>query len=588
MAASAGEPLRRRPRRGAAGPAGDAPDPREVRDPPAPPLRPGSFWLTRLALVRATALIYFVAFLVAYHQNKALIGDRGLLPCKLYLENVKRHFKGRINMETLSYAPTLIWFLDWSSMDSILDAFALIGLAISAFVLVTGCANMILMAAVWIIYLSLINVGQIWRGDFRRQTLLISPQSSFQLPSNWYSFGWESQLLETGFLAIFLCPLWTLSRLAKDTPPSFIVIWAYRWLIFRIMLGATQPVPNPVAYFMHWSPWWFHAFETLFNHFIELVVPFFVFLGRRMCIVHGVLQILFQVLLIISGNLSFLNWLTIVPSIACFDDASLGIWFGSGKGSLKAYVLKIQAEQAAGKVSPLQYGSYIRKAVNVSVGALIIFLSIPVVLNLISSRQIMNTSYNPLRIVNTYGAFGSITKERTEIVIQGTSSSDPNDPAAVWEEYEFKCKPGNLRRRPCLISPYHYRLDWLMWFAAFQTYEQNEWIIHLSGKLLANEKETSSLLAFNPFEGRAPPKWVRGEHFRYKFSRPGGQHAQQQKWWIRKRLGPYFPPINLPGLKKFFKARNWPEPKQTQPLGKRGSSQQGPESIACKRQLKSS
>ncbi|XP_063170819.1 lipase maturation factor 1-like [Candoia aspera] len=159
MAASAGE-LRRR--RGAAGPAGAAPDPREPRAPPAPPLRPGSFWLTRLVLLRATAFVYFVAFLVAYHQNKALIGDRGLLPCKLYLENVKHYFKGRINMETLSYAPTLFWFLDWSSMNSVLDAFALIGLAISAFVLVTGCANMILMAAVWMIYLSLINVGQIW------------------------------------------------------------------------------------------------------------------------------------------------------------------------------------------------------------------------------------------------------------------------------------------------------------------------------------------------------------------------------------------------------------------------------------------
>ncbi|XP_058012897.1 lipase maturation factor 1-like isoform X2 [Ahaetulla prasina] len=160
MAASEGE-LRRRWRGGGGGPAGDAPDPREPRAPPAPPLRPGSFWLTRLVLLRATAFIYSVAFLVGYHQNKALIGDRGLLPCKLYLESVKRHFKGRINMETLSYAPTLIWFLDWSNMDSILDAFALIGLAISAFVLVTGCANMILMAAVWIIYLSLINVGQI-------------------------------------------------------------------------------------------------------------------------------------------------------------------------------------------------------------------------------------------------------------------------------------------------------------------------------------------------------------------------------------------------------------------------------------------
>ncbi|XP_058012898.1 lipase maturation factor 1-like isoform X3 [Ahaetulla prasina] len=162
MAASEGE-LRRRWRGGGGGPAGDAPDPREPRAPPAPPLRPGSFWLTRLVLLRATAFIYSVAFLVGYHQNKALIGDRGLLPCKLYLESVKRHFKGRINMETLSYAPTLIWFLDWSNMDSILDAFALIGLAISAFVLVTGCANMILMAAVWIIYLSLINVGQICR-----------------------------------------------------------------------------------------------------------------------------------------------------------------------------------------------------------------------------------------------------------------------------------------------------------------------------------------------------------------------------------------------------------------------------------------
>ncbi|KAG8145448.1 hypothetical protein E2320_011981, partial [Naja naja] len=132
MAVNSGGELRRR----LGGPAGDAPDrPREPCAPPAPPLRPGSFWLTRLVLLRATAFIY------------SLIGDQGLLPCKLYLENVKRHFKGRINMETLSYAPTLIWFLDWSSMDSILDAFALIGLAISAFVLVTGCANMILMAA---------------------------------------------------------------------------------------------------------------------------------------------------------------------------------------------------------------------------------------------------------------------------------------------------------------------------------------------------------------------------------------------------------------------------------------------------------
>ncbi|XP_061848537.1 lipase maturation factor 1 isoform X2 [Colius striatus] len=519
-------------------------------------LPPGTFWLTRIVLLRSIALLYFVAFLVAYHQNKQLIGEKGLLPCKLYLQNVKKYFKGKINLDALSYAPTIIWFLDWSDMDSTLDYLSLLGLATSAFVLITGCANMVLMAALWILYLSLVNVGQIW-----------------------YSFGWESQLLETGFLGIFLCPLWTLSRLPQHTPPSSIVIWGFRWLIFRIMLGAglikirgdrcwreltcmdyhyeTQPVPNPIAYFMHRSPWWFHQFETLVNHFIELVVPFFVFLGRRMCIIHGLLQILFQVLLIISGNLSFLNWLTIVPSIACFDDVSLGFLFSSRRGGVKERVARMQLQE-----QQLPLGCYVRKVVNISFSLLIAYLSIPVVLNLLNSRQVMNTSFNPLRIVNTYGAFGSITKERTEVILQGTSSLDPNDPAAVWEEYDFKCKPGDLKRRPCFISPYHYRLDWLMWFAAFQTYEQNEWIIHLAGKLLAQEEETLSLMATNPFAGRAPPRWIRGEHFKYKFSQPGGKHASEGKWWIRKRIGPYFPPVNLQGLKKFYEDRNWPYPVQ--------------------------
>uniref|UniRef100_A0A8C6NEN8 Lipase maturation factor n=1 Tax=Melopsittacus undulatus TaxID=13146 RepID=A0A8C6NEN8_MELUD len=529
-------------RRPAAGGPAEAPE-RAVEGQPGSEAGPptGSFWLTRIVLLRSIALLYFVAFLVGYHQNKQLIGEKGLLPCKLYLQNVKKYFKGKIDLDALSYAPTIIWFLDWSDMDSTLDYLSLFGLATSAFVLITGCANMVLMSVLWVLYLSLVN------------------------------------LLETGFLGIFLCPLWTLSRLPQHTPPSSIVIWGFRWLIFRIMLGAglikirgdrcwqeltcmdyhyeTQPVPNPVAYFMHRSPWWFHRFETLVNHFIELVVPFFLFLGRRMCIAHGLLQILFQVLLVISGNLSFLNWLTMVPSIACFDDVSLGFLFSS---RMKERVVQIQSKEGAKEKLPL--GCYIRKVVNISFGLLIVYLSIPVVLNLLNSRQVMNTSFNPLRIVNTYGAFGSITKERTEVILQGTSSLDPNDPAAVWEEFDFKCKPGNLKRRPCFISPYHYRLDWLMWFAAFQTYEQNEWIIHLAGKLLAQEEETLSLMATNPFAGREPPRWIRGEHFKYKFSQPGGKHASEGKWWIRKRLGPYFPPVNLKGLKKFYEDRNWPYP----------------------------
>lgn len=314
-----------------------------------------------------------------------------------------------------------------------------------------------------------------------------------------------------------------------------------------------------MSYYMHRFPWWFHRFETLSNHVIELIVPFFTFLGRRMCMVNGAVQVLFQVVLIISGNLSFLNWLTIVPSLACFDDASLGFLFCSGGGAKKA-VLEIQNEDAAGRTPKPNKGMLIRRVVNISLGILIAYLSVPVVINLLSPRQMMNTSFEPLRIVNTYGAFGSITKERTEVIFQGTLSNDPKDPEAVWEEYQFLCKPGDVYRRPCLISPYHYRLDWLMWFAAFQTYEQNEWVIHIAGLLLSNDSTIVSLLDRDPLQGRGPPRWVRGEHFKYKFSQPGSASAAQGKWWLRKRIGPYFPPVDLEGLRGYFQSRNWPHP----------------------------
>uniref|UniRef100_A0A669F612 Lipase maturation factor n=1 Tax=Oreochromis niloticus TaxID=8128 RepID=A0A669F612_ORENI len=523
-------------------------------------LQPGTFWLTRIVLLRSVAFIYFVAFSVAYNQNKQLIGEHGLMPCKSYLRSVKRYVGGKIGMAAMAYTPSVLWFLDWSDMDANLDGIALLGMALSGFVLVMGMANMVIMLTLWVLYHSLVNVID---------DLLI------------VCAGWESQLLETGFLAIFLCPVWTLSQVPRRCPPSLICIWTFRWLIVRIMLGAglikirgdkcwrdltcmdyhyeTQPVPNPMSYYMHRSPWWFHRFETLSNHFVELIVPFFTFLGRRMCMVNGAIQILFQVVLIVSGNLSFLNWLTIVPSLACFDDASLGFLFRSGAGAKKA-VLEIQSEDVAGRTPAPTKGMLIRRVVNISLGILIGYLSIPVLMNLLSSRQVMNTSFDPLRIVNTYGAFGSITKERTEVIFQGTLSPDPKDPEALWEEYQFMCKPGDVYRRPCLLSPYHYRLDWLMWFAAFQTYEQSEWVIHIAGRLLSNDSTVLSLLDHNPFQGRDPPRWVRGEHFRYRFSQPGSASAAQGKWWLRKRIGAYFPPVNLEGLRGYFQSRNWPHP----------------------------
>ncbi|XP_032701824.1 lipase maturation factor 1 isoform X2 [Lontra canadensis] len=499
------ESLRRRKAGNAGAEPGSTPGRGPGRDPTAcnARLRAGTFWLTRIVLLRALAFVYFVAFLVAFQQNKQLIGDRGLLPCRTYLKSVQQYFRGPVGWGAVSYAPTVLWLLDWSHMDSNLDALALLGLGVSSFILLTGCANMVLMATLWVLYMSLVNVGQIW-----------------------YSFGWESQLLETGFLGIFLCPLWSLSRLPTGTPPSQIVLWGFRWLIFRIMLGAGLIKIRGDRCWRDLTCMDFH----------------------------------YEVVLVISGNLSFLNWLTMVPSVACFDDATLGFLFPSGPGGLKDQVLKLQEEATRGLRPPPRYGCMVRRAVHVALGVLVAWLSVPVVINLLSPTQVMNTSFNPLRIVNTYGAFGSITKERTEVILQGTASLNASTPDAVWEDYEFKCKPGDPGRRPCLISPYHHRLDWLMWFAAFQTYEHHEWILHLAGKLLANDAAALSLLALNPFENRAPPRWVRGEHYRYKFSRPGGRHAAAGKWWVRRRLGPYLPPVSLPDLKDYFQSREWPYP----------------------------
>ncbi|KAL5020902.1 hypothetical protein ScPMuIL_000057 [Solemya velum] len=525
-------------------------------------LERGSYWLTRIVILRYMAFIYFVAFLVALHQNKQLVGLKGLLPAHKYMDKVATRTKG-INSDTFSFVPSILWFFDYhNDLNQLLDYCAYGGLVLSGFVIILGASNWFIMFSLWILYHSIVNVGQ------RCLDLCVRVFQIFI-----FTIGWESQVLESGFLAIFLCPIWNLSQVPRHTPTSQIVLWAYRWLIFRIMLGAglikirgdqcwrdltcmnyhyeTQPVPNPISYYMHQEPEFFHKFETMTNHFVELPAPFLLLLNRPLRMAGGLIQIVFQVVLIISGNLSFLNWLTILPNIACFDDASLACMFPNKRWSAKSKVQELQIQLKHSKESPRR-GSYIRKVFNASLGFLIAYLSLPVVQNLFSSRQYMNTSFEPLRLVNTYGAFGSITKDRTEVIFQGTYD-DPSDPNADWKEYEFKCKPGNIKRRPCLISPYHYRLDWLMWFAAFQNYQYNPWLVHLGAKLLTNDEGTTSLMAYNPFQNEDPPRFIRAEHYRYRYTKIGSREAKQGFWWTRSRIGSYLPPISAESIKDFMK-----------------------------------
>ncbi|XP_028406476.1 lipase maturation factor 1-like isoform X1 [Dendronephthya gigantea] len=519
----------------------------------------GTYWLTRIVFLRSLAFVYFFAFLVALNQNKQLLGDDGLLPVPNFLNKVRNYFGGTFGLSTFQAVPSLLWAVNPANINQYLDMIAYCGALLSLFVFYTGCCNMVIMLILWILYHSLVNVGQLW-----------------------YSFGWESQLLETGFLAIFLCPILKLRQIPEQTPTSWVVIFGYRWLIFRIMFGAgmikirgdqcwrdltcmnyhyqTQPVPNPLSYYFHQSPEVFHKFETLSNHFIELVVPWFLLLPGRLTVVCGFLQIIFQVVLIFSGNLSFLNWLTILPSIMCFDDKALA-WCFPVSSHARRQVCKLQKLHLDGNSRRPSKGLRIRWIMDVFLGLLLAYLSIPVVQNLFSSRQIMNTSFDSLRIVNTYGAFGSITKERTEIIIQGTRNKTSYGDNVIWEEYEFKCKPGNVRKRPCVISPYHYRLDWLMWFAAFQNYQNNPWLIHLSAKLLVNDPDATSLISHNPFKNGPPPRYIRAEHYLYEFTKFGSPEARDGKWWSRRKIATYFHPFSMKDVKDYLRNQGWKIPR---------------------------
>jgi hypothetical protein len=283
---------------------------------------------------------------------------------------------------------------------------------------------------------------------------------------------------------------------------------------------------------------------VLANHAVELGAPFFAFGPRRARHVAGALLVGFQVVLIASGNLSFLNWLTIVPALACLDDSVLARLLPA---RFRARVLAHAADALPSR--PARWASY-------GLLALVLFLSVEPVENLLSPRQAMNRSFDRLHLVNTYGAFGSVGRERYEVILEGTRDAMPND-AADWHEYELPCKPGDVRRRPCFITPYHYRLDWQMWFAALTGWRRQPWLIHLVYQLLRGEGEGAQLLATNPFPTE-PPRYIRAELYRYEFTRPG---AGSGAWWRRTRAGEYLRPLSRddPALLEAVRTMGWEE-----------------------------
>ena len=142
-----------------------------------------------------------------------------------------------------------------------------------------------------------------------------------------------------------------------------------------------------------------------------------------------------------------------------------------------------------------------------------------------------------MRIVNGYGLFAIMTTSRPEIIIEGSNDGE------TWLDYEFKFKPGDLRRAPRWVEPFQPRLDWQMWFAALGDYRSSPWFTHLMLRLLEGSPPVLALLERNPFP-RSPPKYLRAVVYDYTFTSWSERRAQGE-WWHRRLRGDYFPTVTL-------------------------------------------
>jgi hypothetical protein len=456
------------------------------------------YWWSRLVIQRGVGAIYLIAFLVARNQFRPLLGENGLLPVPRYLQ-----------VAAWRQAPSLF---QWRYSDRLLAMVAWAGIVLSLAVVVglpeegPAWVSLLVWLALWVLYLSIVNVGQIF-----------------------YGFGWESLLLEAGFLVAFLGP--------ADTAPPTLVLWLIRWLVFRLEFGAglikvrgdpcwrnltclhyhheTQPMPNPLSWWFHHLPGALHKVEVAANHFAQLVVPWFLFAPQPVASVAAAVIVVTQSWLIASGNFSWLNWIALVLAVSAFA---------------------IGAPDSRDLTDPAGW----QTGLVVALGLMVLVLSWWPVRNLLSRRQLMNFSFNRLHLVNSYGAFGSVTRNRDEVIVEGTA--DPTGQSG-WQEYAFKGKPGDVKRRPPQVAPYHLRLDWLMWFAGISSSYAESWFVPFLVKLLEGDRATLKLLRHNPFPHQ-PPVLVRARLYRYRFTTWSERRATRARW-VRREIGDFAGPLRL-------------------------------------------
>jgi len=475
-------------------------------------IEPARFASTQWLFLRLLAIVYAIAFASLGVQVDGLIGSRGILPAGDFLNAVAQSLSGPTRYMAM---PTVFWM---NASDGMFRGVSIAGVAL-AVLLFLGFVERLALVLLFVLYLSLSNVGQ----DF-------------------LSFQWDALLLEAGFLGIFL-------------GRSQVVVWLYRWLVFRLLflsgcvkllsndpswrnlsaLGFhyyTQPLPTVFAWYMEQLPQWFHRASTLVVLVTEIGVPFLIFMPRRIRMFGAACLLALQLLILITGNYTFFNILTMALCLFLFDDRALA-WLA----------VKVRWGRAMSPQRPARG----ERAVAGAVAALVLTLGITRMSQSLSGdapeplRSLARIA-SPFQIVNSYGLFAVMTTSRPEIIVEGSNDDE------TWLAYEFRYKPGDLYVAPRWVAPHQPRLDWQMWFAALSNYRANLWFVAFAARLLEGSPPVLGLLEKNPFPDR-PPRYVRAVVFEYKFT-DWPERRKTGAWWKREPKGTYLPPMGLRALSR--------------------------------------
>ncbi len=459
-------------------------------------------------------LIYFSAFFSFLIQAQGLIGSDGVLPLHYFVARLTELFGETAWLN----APMWFWL---STSDAMIQWVSASGCVLSLLVIFSRFVTPALIL-LFFSYLSLYYAGQVFM-----------------------SFQWDILLLEAGFLAIFL---------GKG---SRIIVWLYRWLLFRFMLLGglvklasrdptwdnltaltfhfeTQPLPTPLAWYVHQWPEMILMAMVALTFIIELLVPFLIFAPRRIRFIAAWCFIIFQSGIILTGNYNFFNLLAIAFCLFLFDDRAI----------LHVLPTRLSSRLLTSRHLPRQYETHLstKMFLRSFLLVIILFVSTEKLLTFIQSNRsnepsLLSRLVAPLNIVNNYGPFAVMTTVRHEVTVEGSNDG------INWFEYSFHHKPDRLDKPLRWIIPHQPRLDWQMWFAALSNAERQVWFRRLLYQCLDGSPAVLDLFAHNPFPN-TPPTFMRARFFEYTFT-DREQREKTGNIWQRDYVKDYLPALRL-------------------------------------------